>query len=100
MAKESIQKQDLERVEALLSAMTIEEKAGQLTQYFYFGGVPDPVEGNSEIPKPSEMRAYVEDQMKTGGVGSVLFVRCKRVESDSKDSRGYSSPENSTTRRL
>ena len=75
MAKESIQKQDLERVEALLSAMTIEEKAGQLTQYFYFGGVPDPVEGNSEIPKPSEMRAYVEDQMKTGGVGSVLFVR-------------------------
>ena len=65
MAKESIQKQDLERVEALLSAMTIEEKAGQLTQYFYFGGVPDPVESNSEIPKPSEMRA-LETPLKNG----------------------------------
>ena len=30
------------RVDELLAAMTPEEKAGQLTQYFYFGGLPEP----------------------------------------------------------
>ena len=64
-----------ERVEALLAEMTIEEKAGQLTQYFYFGGLPDPEPGSDNGFYPSKMRHFVEEQMKTGGVGSVLFVR-------------------------
>lgn len=64
-----------ERVESLLSEMTIEEKAGQLTQYFYFGGLPDPEPGDENGFYPSKMRHFVEEQMKTGGVGSVLFVR-------------------------
>jgi beta-glucosidase len=55
--------------------MTIEEKAGQLTQYFYFGGLPDPEPGSEIHVIPSKMRAYVEAQAKVGGVGSVLFVR-------------------------
>jgi len=64
-----------DRVEALLAQMTIEEKAGQLTQYFYFGGLPDPEPGTEIHVVPSKMRAYVEAQAKIGGVGSVLFVR-------------------------
>ena len=64
-----------DRVEALLAEMTIEEKAGQLTQYFYFGGLPDPEPGTEIHVVPSKMRAYVEEQAKIGGVGSVLFVR-------------------------
>ena len=64
-----------DRVEALLAQMTIEEKAGQLTQYFYFGGLPDPEPGSEIHVIPSKMRAYVEAQAKIGGVGSVLFVR-------------------------
>lgn len=63
------------RVESLLSQMTIEEKAGQLTQYFYFGGLPDPEPGTENHIVPSQMRAYVEEKAKIGGVGSVLFVR-------------------------
>ena len=64
-----------DRVESLLAQMTIEEKAGQLTQYFYFGGLPDPEPGSEIHVIPSKMRAYVEAQAKIGGVGSVLFVR-------------------------
>lgn len=64
-----------DQVEALLVQMTIEEKAGQLTQYFYFGGLPDPEPGTESHVIPSKMRAYVEEQAKIGGVGSVLFVR-------------------------
>ena len=65
----------VDRVEALLSQMTIEEKAGQLTQYFYFGGLPDPEPGSDAGFYPSQLREFVEEQMKIGGVGSVLFVR-------------------------
>lgn len=49
------------RVEALLRQMTIEEKAGQLTQYFTFPGVPDEL-------------AKVEAEIRAGRAGSLLFV--------------------------
>lgn len=49
------------RVEGLLSRMTIEEKAGQLTQYFTFPGVPDEL-------------AKVEAELRAGRAGSLLFV--------------------------
>ena len=62
-------------VESLLSQMTIEEKAGQLTQYFYFDGLPDPEPESGNLFFPSQMRAFVEERAKVGGVGSVLFVR-------------------------
>lgn len=56
-------------VERLLAQMTIEEKAGQLTQYFYFPrqvGVPGDATGN-------EQPAEVEAAIARGGVGSLLF---------------------------
>jgi beta-glucosidase len=64
-----------DKVESLLSQMTIEEKSGQLTQYFYFGGLPDPEPGSENQFFPSKMRAFVEERASVGGVGSVLFVR-------------------------
>ncbi len=38
-----------ERVDALLSTMSVEEKAGQLTQYFYFGFMRDAPAGDAII---------------------------------------------------
>ena len=69
-----------ERVDDLLSRMTLAEKAGQLTQFFYLG--------ISEVPAdldldslPVEHRAYVQQPamvtagVSAGTVGSVLFVK-------------------------
>jgi beta-glucosidase len=61
------------RVEELLSRMTPAEKAGQLTQYFYFrlpAGAPGPV---LDID-PDEQPRMVESQLAQGVVGSLLFV--------------------------
>jgi beta-glucosidase len=61
------------RVEELLSRMTPAEKAGQLTQYFYFRlppGAPGPV---LDID-PDEQPRMVESQLAQGVVGSLLFV--------------------------
>lgn len=49
------------RIAAILSRMTVEEKAGQLTQYFTFPGVPDEL-------------AKVEAEVRAGRAGSLLFV--------------------------
>jgi beta-glucosidase len=57
-----------DRVEQLLSAMTLAEKAGQLTQYFYLGA-PEATVGPSP-QRPGE----VEEALGRGGVGSLLFV--------------------------
>jgi beta-glucosidase len=51
----------LERVETLLSKMTLEEKVGQLTQYFHFPGF---------VPQNESVQA----QVRAGRVGSLLFV--------------------------
>lgn len=68
-----------QRVADLLSRMTLEEKAGQLTQYFHLGiEVP---EGLDIEALPPEQRAYAEqpkvvsDSVRTGLTGSVLFVK-------------------------
>jgi beta-glucosidase len=55
------------RVEELLAGMTLAEKAGQLSQYFYFDA-PDASVGSSH-QKPRE----VEDALARGGSGSLLF---------------------------
>ncbi|MBA8792994.1 beta-glucosidase [Friedmanniella endophytica] len=63
-----------ERAEDLLSRMTPEEKAGQLTQYFYFtlpeGAEADPALGLDPGAQPRE----VEAALAAGRVGSLLFV--------------------------
>src|SRR4051795_7718165 len=61
------------RVDELLAGMTTAEKAGQLTQYFYFGFM----RGAEEVPLVGNVRPApeaVETAMGRGEVGSLLFV--------------------------
>src|SRR4051794_35388380 len=61
------------RVDELLAGMTTAEKAGQLTQYFYFGFM----RGADEVPLVGSVRPSpegVEEAMGRGEVGSLLFV--------------------------
>ena len=60
------------RVDDLLAAMTPEEKAGQLTQYFYFGGLPEP-DPPGDLSN-AEQAARAEAAMARGELGSLLFV--------------------------
>src|SRR4051794_3385470 len=62
------------RADALLAEMTPEEKAGQLTQYFYFAFAPDASEESTNDLLPSGQPAMVEAAMGRGEVGSLLFV--------------------------
>jgi beta-glucosidase len=50
-----------QRAGALLATMTLEEKAGQLSQYFYMGGW-------------AQQNEMVEAQVRSGQAGSLLFV--------------------------
>ena len=61
------------RVDELLAEMTTAEKAGQLTQYFYFGFM----RGADDVPIVAGVRPSpeaVEAAMERGEVGSLLFV--------------------------
>jgi beta-glucosidase len=62
------------RIDGLLAEMTIEEKAGQLTQYFYFTLPPEaadnPALGLDVAAQPRDVEAALE----RGGVGSLLFL--------------------------
>jgi beta-glucosidase len=69
-----------ERAADLLSRLSLEEKAAQLTQYFYFGSGELPDEATLAA-LPEEARdfalqpAMVEAALERGGAGSLLFVR-------------------------
>ena len=56
------------RIEELLSSMSFAEKAGQMTQYFYFG--------HRDKPEPwaDEQSSQVEEALGHGVAGSLLFV--------------------------
>jgi beta-glucosidase len=56
------------RVDELIARMTLAEKAGQLTQYFYFGAM-----GSSDAPLPQDPRE-VEGALGRGAAGSLLMV--------------------------
>jgi beta-glucosidase len=64
-----------ERVDALIAAMTVEEKAGQLTQYFYFS-VPTSPAADPDTPGAAVpgLETAVEAALARGEVGSLLFV--------------------------
>lgn len=70
-----------ERVEDLLSRLSVEEKAGQLTQYFYTGdGEPLPEDFDIESLPPEhrihvELPALIEAAIREGRAGSLLFLR-------------------------
>jgi beta-glucosidase len=53
------------RAETMLAAMTLEEKAGQLSQYFYLAGF-------------SVQNEFVEGEVRAGRAGSLLFVADSR----------------------
>ncbi len=63
-----------ERVEALVSAMTTEEKLGQITQFFYFK-LPDDADLTNASDEMRDQTAMVEEELAAGRVGSLLFVR-------------------------
>ena len=58
-----------ERVESLLAEMTVAEKAGQLTQYFYMGFMRDHAADGA--PSQPDM---VDAALARSGVGSLLFL--------------------------
>jgi len=64
-----------ERVDALLSDMTVAEKAGQLTQYFYFN-LPPSADIEALLHTDfSQQPRMVEAALRAGRVGALLFVR-------------------------
>jgi len=63
------------RIDALMADMTIEEKAGQLTQFFYFSGIdPDADAASEGLSGLAQQPAMVEGELAAGRVGSLLFV--------------------------
>ncbi|MFT3971170.1 MAG: glycoside hydrolase family 3 N-terminal domain-containing protein [Micropruina sp.] len=66
-----------ERVEDLLARLSLEEKAGQVTQYFYFGTFAQdlPDDGSAEAHQFHESPRTVEAALRAGGAGALLFVR-------------------------
>ena len=64
-----------ERVDALIAQMTMAEKAGQLTQYFYFDLPPSGDDQDVDVPgaRPGGESA-VDAALASGEVGSLLFV--------------------------
>jgi beta-glucosidase len=61
------------QVDELLAQMTPAEKAGQLTQYFYFR-LPADAPGPVLDIDPDEQPEMVESKLAQGAVGSLLFV--------------------------
>lgn len=74
-----------QRVEDLLGRLSVEEKAGQITQYFYLRSMRPEIDGVRPEDVPEEYRALleqpemVEDEVRAGRAGSVLFVRDPEV---------------------
>ncbi|GAA4343592.1 glycoside hydrolase family 3 N-terminal domain-containing protein [Microbacterium rhizosphaerae] len=70
-----------ERVEDLLSRLTLTEKAGQLTQYFYMGVAINMPSDLDIASIPDEHRAHVQQPfmvqsaVRAGTAGSVLFAK-------------------------
>ena len=62
-----------DRIDALLAEMTPEEKAGQLTQYFYFGFLREAEPAPGDDIHMARQPLAVEEAMARGGAGSLLF---------------------------
>jgi beta-glucosidase len=62
------------RVEELLGRMTLAEKAGQATQYFYWQLATGSDGGAALEGERADQPRMVEEALKRGEVGSLLFV--------------------------
>ena len=85
-----------ERVDALIGEMTVAEKAGQLTQYFYFNLPPSEEIEATLHADFSHQPAMVEAALSEGKVGSLLFVTdpaaVNRVQRLAVEGTGWVSP--------
>src|SRR5580693_687687 len=64
-----------ERIDALIAQMTVAEKAGQLTQYFYFDLPPAEENKDPDLPGAAAGgETAVEAALARGEVGALLFV--------------------------
>jgi beta-glucosidase len=63
-----------DRVESLIAQMSVAEKAGQLTQYFYFNLPPAGDTGPTAQHGFADQPAIVEAALAKGEVGSLLFI--------------------------
>lgn len=61
-----------ECVERLVAAMTLEEKAGQLVQFFHLSGLDA---GEADASGRADQPAMVEAELEKGLVGALLFAR-------------------------
>lgn len=71
-----------QRVADLLPRMTLEEKAGQLTQYFYFAAFADSMAAAGDVGAQAmdqqtflDQPSGVEEALRRGAAGSLLFVK-------------------------
>lgn len=65
-----------QRADDLLGRLSLEEKAGQLTQYFYMpGGDPSVNPEHTAGEAPAPQTDEVEAALAKGGAGSLLFLR-------------------------
>ena len=63
-----------ERVEALIAQMSVAEKAGQLTQYFYFNHTPPEDIEAADRAELQRQPATVDAALARGEAGALLFV--------------------------
>lgn len=61
------------RIDALIAEMTPAEKAGQLTQYFYFGFLRDADDAAGNDSPMARQPLAVEEAMARGETGALLF---------------------------
>lgn len=68
------------RIDELIAELTPAEKAGQLTQYFYFGSVPETDAEQISHRRPSEQPAMVEAALRRGEAGSLLVLNGRPLD--------------------
>jgi beta-glucosidase len=61
------------RIDELIAELTPAEKAGQLTQYFYFGSIPETDAEQIAHRPPSEQAIMVEEARGRGEAGSLAI---------------------------
>jgi len=62
-------------IEQLLAEMSLEDKAGQLTQFFYFSGIDSIGAADVDRGERVDQPQMVENELAQGRVGSLLFVK-------------------------
>ena len=67
------------RIDALIAEMTPAEKAGQLTQYFYFGFLRDADDAAGNDSPMARQPLAVEEALSRGETGALLLNRSAEI---------------------